>query len=185
MKTQNIIFTLSVVLFLHTHSAAQCTLTGIIDKASGEPIAYANIALYNAKDSVLVSGTITSDKGEFLAGNLKIGKYNVKISFIGYQAVVIDNILLQPGTRDLGETELLVLSENLDEITVKSTKPPLTYKVDRRCSHRFTGKYPVCSVGSWRKSNLPRRRNFQSLYQRAPGGQRGRKTSPAPCFTYR
>jgi len=77
MKTQNIIFTLSVVLFLHTHSAAQCTLTGkIIDKASGEPIAYANIALYNAKDSVLVSGTITSDKGEFLAGNLKIGKYN-------------------------------------------------------------------------------------------------------------
>jgi outer membrane receptor protein involved in Fe transport len=154
MKTQNIIFTLSVVLFLHTHSAAQCTLTGkIIDKASGEPIAYANIALYNAKDSVLVSGTITSDKGEFLAGNLKIGKYNVKISFIGYQAVVIDNILLQPGTRDLGETELLVLSENLDEITVKSTKPPLTYKVDRKVID--AGSFPGADAAIDLLENIP------------------------------
>ena len=117
MKTILAFFTAILMLFFtHLSSAQRCNLTGkIIDKLTHEPIAYANVALFSSIDSALVSGTITDDNGQFLMEKLKKGKYSIKMSFIGYQAVITNNVLLQPGTRNLGETELSVLSENIEE----------------------------------------------------------------------
>lgn len=80
------------------------------------------------------------------------GQYNLKLSFIGYQSVVIDKIRLQRGLRDMGVIELKVLSENIKEVVVRATPPSISYKVDKKVinagsfgsfgSYGFTGEYP-------------------------------------------
>ena len=155
MKTILAFFTAILMLFFtHLASAQRCNLTGkIIDKLTHEPIAYANVALFSSIDSALVSGTITDDNGQFLMEKLKKGKYSIKMSFIGYQAVITNNVLLQPGTRNLGETELSVLSENIEEITVKSTKPAMSYKVDRKVID--AGSFPGANAAIDLLENVP------------------------------
>ena len=155
---KNKIFFLTILLsaFLNVNSYAQkgCSVTGkIVDKSSNKPISYANVGLFSKEDSTLITGTISNDDGIFSIENIKSGKYQVKISFIGYQSIIIDNVLLQPGTRDLGETTLQVLSENLDEVTVVSTKPPMTYKVDRKVID--AGSFPGADAAIDLLENIP------------------------------
>jgi outer membrane receptor protein involved in Fe transport len=92
-------------------------------------------------------------RGQFFLEKLKTDKYDIKISFIGYQSVVMNSILLQPGARDLGEIALNVLSENLAEITVKSTKSPVTYKVDRKVID--AGSFPGADAAIDLLENVP------------------------------
>ena len=149
-----IITPLFILFFAYYSSAQKCNLCGkIIDKSTHEPIAYANVALYSSKDSSLISGTITNNNGQFLVENLQNGNYNIKMSFIGYQSVLLNKVLLQPGTRNLGNTELTVLSENLEEITVKSTKPAMTYKVDRKVID--AGSFPGADAAIDLLENVP------------------------------
>lgn len=153
MKTQS---TLLFILFsvLYFYSSAQCNLSGkVIDKNSEEAIAYANVALLSSEDSALITGTITNENGDFLIENISTGNYQVKLSFIGYQSVIIDNVLLQPGTRDLGETELQILSENLDEVTIKGAKPAMSYKVDRKVID--AGSFPGADAAIDLLENVP------------------------------
>jgi len=149
------IITLTILFCLTLKAFSQsCELTGkVLDKTSHEPIAYANISLYSEKDSSLIAGSITDDNGMFLIDNMKTGKYQLKMSFIGYQSMVINNVLLQPGIRDIGENELNVLSEYLSEINVKSTKPPMTYKVDRKVID--AGSFPGADNAIDLLTNIP------------------------------
>ena len=155
MKARVTFLTLLLSTLFTIYSQAQkCNVSGeVIDKTTHEPIAYANVALFAIKDSALVTGTITNDKGNFLIENMKYGNYRVKISFIGYQSVIIHNVLLQPGTRDLGKTELQVLTENLNEVTVKCTKPAMTYKVDRKIID--AGSFPGADAAIDLLENVP------------------------------
>ncbi|MCG6190726.1 TonB-dependent receptor [Maribellus maritimus] len=120
---------------------------------SYESIAYANIGLFSENDSAPLTGTISNEEGIFSIQDIKTGKYRIKISFIGYQSVIIDNVLLQPGTRELGKIALEVLSENLDELTIVSTKPPMTYKVDRKVID--AGSFPGADAAIDLLENVP------------------------------
>lgn len=132
MKTLSVYLTVAF-LILSALVSAQCTLTGkVIDKHSREGVAYANVSLIAVNDSSLVTGTISNNSGSFKIKNIAAGNYHVKISFIGYQPRIISNVLLESGTRNIGETEIQLLTENLAEVTATSNKLPLSYKVDRK-----------------------------------------------------
>lgn len=103
----------------------------VLDKATHEPIAYANILVLTERDS-LVKGTITDEKGVFRITRVTPGNYSIKISFIGYNSVILKDKFLNTEKNDLGDIVLEVLAENLKEVVVKSSRPPLTYKVDRK-----------------------------------------------------
>lgn len=155
MKVKMIILLAFVlVVSLNQATAQNCNLEGtVIDKTSHEPIPYANIALFNIADSSLVSGAITDDAGHYQMEHIKTGKYRLKISFIGYQSLIINDLLLQPGTRNLGETSLEVLAENLDEVTIKGSKPAMIYKVDRKVID--AGSFPGADVAIDLLENIP------------------------------
>lgn len=53
----------------------------VLDKATYEPIAYANILVFTERDS-LIKGTITDEKGAFRITRITPGNYSIKISFI-------------------------------------------------------------------------------------------------------
>ena len=54
------------------------------DAESGEPLPFANVAVY--KDGIMVGGTQTDFDGLFALKNLKPGKYDVKFRFVGYSS---------------------------------------------------------------------------------------------------
>jgi len=68
----------------------------LIDSVSNQPIEFASVAAYQLPGSVLITGTITNAKGEFVLNKLKSGKYVLKSSFVGYQTkslqVVVNNV---------------------------------------------------------------------------------------------
>lgn len=102
-----------------------------MDKITHEPIAYADIRIFTAKDS-LITGTITDEKGTFRITQVTTGNRAIKISFLGYQSVTLRNKFLSTGSYDLGDIFLKVLAENLEEVVVESSSPAFTYKVDRK-----------------------------------------------------
>ncbi|MCH8327785.1 MAG: carboxypeptidase regulatory-like domain-containing protein, partial [Candidatus Marinimicrobia bacterium] len=68
----------------------------LADYDSGTPLEYANVSLFRMRDSVLVTGTTTGSDGRFLLTELRPGRYFLEAKFIGYQAEVIDTLMIRP-----------------------------------------------------------------------------------------
>ena len=154
MKYVTIAFFLTLNCCLNHLYAQTCQVRGtVVDNHTREPIAYSNIALHNESDSAIVDGAVTGTRGDFQINNLATGRYRLNISFIGYQPVMIRNLLLQPGTRDLGEIQLQVLTENLNEIRVTGARPSISYQVDRKVID--AGSFPGAEVAMDLLENVP------------------------------
>lgn len=109
------------------------TLTGtIIDNKTKEPLPYANAIITSDKDSTILLGAIANNKGKFLIEDIPPGIYELSLSFIGYQTIHINEIIIQGNSQDIGLVKLNVLNENLDEVTIRTTKSPINYKIDRK-----------------------------------------------------
>jgi len=66
----------------------------LIDTLSGKPVEFATVVLLDATQQKEVDGVITDEKGVFKLQNVKNGKYEVAISFLGYEAKTIKDIEL-------------------------------------------------------------------------------------------
>lgn len=149
-KFFTILFSLSYLLVF----TQNCKLTGeLTDNESGEPIPYANAILTSSKDSTFLQGAITNEQGLFSIENIKAGTYHLKLSFMGYQTVQMNSVLLQRGTRNIGQVSLNRFTENLDAVIVKATKPPISYKVDKKVID--AGSFPGASVAMDLLENIP------------------------------
>jgi outer membrane receptor protein involved in Fe transport len=148
-------FLLFLLVFLSIKPFAQeCRLIGvIIDDLTGHPIPYANAIITSAKDSTVFLGAITDDDGQFIIEKIKQGKYQLTLSFIGYQSVIMENLLLQRGTRDIGEVKMNILAENLEAVTIKATTTPISYKVDKKVID--AGSFPGASMAMDLLENVP------------------------------
>ena len=75
------IFSLAFILFSVTLFAQKGNLKGfILDKASGEAIAYATVKVDSTD-----FGASTDDQGFFNIPNLTVGSYKVSVTYIGYE----------------------------------------------------------------------------------------------------
>ena len=105
------------------------SVSGFVNDASGEPIAFANVILMKALDSSAVRGISTNDKGFFLLDKLSSDAYLFRFSFMGYadvyKPVVVDKSI------ELGTIILQESSEALDEINIIVKKPTLIKLADR------------------------------------------------------
>lgn len=106
----------------------------VTDAETGTPMEYANIRLFSKVDSSLVTGTITSPEGSFMLEKLNNGKYFMKVSFIGFDEMVIDDINLSRTNRNiqLGSLKLSPTANELDAISVKAEKSRVEYQIDKR-----------------------------------------------------
>ena len=64
------------------------------DSKTNEAVSFAAVAFLSARDSSLVGGVQTNEKGNFLAEELPIGNIIIKASFIGYATTFSKPILL-------------------------------------------------------------------------------------------
>ena len=72
----------------------------VVDSTSKDPLAGANVLVLPFESG---RGTMTNQNGEFVLPNLMTGKYNVKVSYMGYASTTIQDIDVSPG----GTSEIL------------------------------------------------------------------------------
>lgn len=106
----------------------------ILDNLSGQPMQFANIALYNSTDSTLINGTITAENGEFEMKGLSFGEYYMMVNFIGYGKTQVENISLNSDNSsfDSGEIELNPSTTELGSVDVVADKAPIEFKLDKK-----------------------------------------------------
>ena len=110
-------------------------ITGkIIDAESGQVMEYANISIYKANDSTLVSGAITNANGLFNLKKIRFGDYYLDADFIGFTKIRINNIKLAPGqkTIDLGTIKLHPSTQEIGAVNVVADRARVEYKVDKK-----------------------------------------------------
>jgi outer membrane receptor protein involved in Fe transport len=106
----------------------------VFDAGIATPIEYSSIALYNSIDSSLITGTITANDGSFVMKNLPFGKYYLVANFMGYEKILIDEIILnnEKSIVDVGIINLKSSSQNLQEVEIVATQNRVEYKIDRK-----------------------------------------------------
>jgi hypothetical protein len=99
------------------------SITGVLmDFESKQPIEFASVAIYKIPDTVLITGTITNAKGEFVLNKMISGKYIIKSSFVGYQTGST-NVEISKASVNLLEPIYLTASAlSLNEVQVTATR---------------------------------------------------------------
>ena len=103
MKKFNfIIYALVVIITLNAQSdRVSGKIRGrVVDSTSKNPLAGANVLVLPVESG---RGTMTNEDGEFVLPNLMTGRYNVKVSYMGYASTTIQDIDVSPG----GTTQIL------------------------------------------------------------------------------
>ncbi len=116
----------------NAQSEANAQLGGKIATVSDEPLPYANLVVYKASDSTMVTGAMTDDLGSFVIKDVPIGKYYLSVSILGFKtddSVVFEITANQ--TKDFGTIRLKEENMELQGVTVTSKKPLIQNKVDR------------------------------------------------------
>lgn len=115
------------VLFVATTAMAQSqgTIKGkMLDKDNGEPLAFANVVLM--KGGSQVAGTMTDFDGKFTFPALTPGKYTVQATYVGYQPMQVNDVVVSGGkitfVKDIKASSS---AENIEEFVVIDYKVPL------------------------------------------------------------
>lgn len=99
---------------------------------SNEAIDFAVVNLINQSTSVLVRSVMTENDGAFQFQDVPFGTYNLKISFIGYESRIIQNIIINKDNVNysLGTVKLKQGTNILEEVVVTSSKSPIEFNGD-------------------------------------------------------
>ncbi|WP_405266055.1 outer membrane beta-barrel protein [Cellulophaga sp. Ld12] len=105
----------------------------IVDVTNEEPLEYATAAIFSQKDSVLVTGVITSQEGTFIINNISPETYYLEVSFLGYAPEIISNIVITKDNlaHNIGVVGL-TLGNQLNEVVIQGERATVIHKIDRQ-----------------------------------------------------
>lgn len=109
-------------------------ITGeLIDSLSNQKIGFATVVLMKAGKTKEVNGVLSEDNGKFKMTELKMGKYDAYISFLGYKDKIIRDIELTGKSPDYNCGRILLTSADylLDEVEVTAKRALFENKVDK------------------------------------------------------
>ena len=139
---KKLIFLLSLFLFLISYSFATTNLTGTIrgivfDKITKTSLPGANIILLNSNPIIGVS---TNSEGKFKLEKIPAGRISLKISYLGYKDVFLNNLILNTGKELVLEIEMdeMVINQKGVEIKAKSEKTSTINKMTTVSARSFT-----------------------------------------------
>ncbi len=106
-------------------------ITGkVLDDKGGTGVEFATVSLFLGDK--LVDGTITDDNGKYALNELIDGNYAIEVSFLGYDKIVMENIVIEKErTVNLEDIYLSETTTTLDEVTVTGQRAFIEEKVDR------------------------------------------------------
>jgi len=124
-----LVFLLPVVAFAQTGQIKAI----LIDSKTSKPISSASAALLDASNNSYVKGGQSVDQGFLLFSDIKPGKYNVRISYVGYETHTIEGVdVVASKSKDLGRIGLNSTGELLEEVVVEGKVPAMQIGIDRK-----------------------------------------------------
>ena len=115
----------------HHHSG---TIVGTVVQAStGEPIEFASISLINQANDEIEMGQLTLLDGRFNLSGIHSGRYQVKISFMGFETWTSDVINITDDTKinDIGTIALQIKSLESEDVSITAEKEVYEFKADK------------------------------------------------------
>ena len=135
------IITIISILFAHGddhkrggHKHDGCSIYGtVIDSITNKAIEYTSVSVIDA-DGTVITGGISDYEGKFKVQEIKPGKYNVKIEYMGFTSIVIKDIRLSfrvSPVKSLGEIKLQPTALELEAVKVIDDKPIFEFEADK------------------------------------------------------
>ncbi len=133
MKYLFLLFTVLTINFSVTGQGSNepFLLQGKIIDTENAVVPFGNAAVYNALDSVLVTGAVSDVEGQFEIG-VKPGSYYLKITFLSYEDKVIPGVTVTNRDINLGIIVLNPSSDVLEEVVVQGEKYAVELQLDKR-----------------------------------------------------
>lgn len=105
----------------------------VIDSISGQPVEFATLVLIKSADGKQQDGGITESDGSFKIIEVENGKYDLNISFLGYEPKVLEGLetTLEKPDLDLGTIYILPTGVNLEEVTVTGQAALVENRIDK------------------------------------------------------
>lgn len=104
----------------------------ITDSITSEALGYATVIAFKQPKNEMIKGIVTGDNGNFSLPDLPLGNYNLKISFIGYNSKLIENIDLTADVSTFNTKKITISPLILDVIEVVGDKPIISYEIDKK-----------------------------------------------------
>ena len=115
----NLFILLLLLTFFTKGQNVTSTIRGTVSDAdTGIPLAGANLQL-----SPLQKGVLTDNFGTYRFDQLSAGRYVLTVSFVGYDKLVIPEILLESGKENIQDIKLTLRAGQLAEATILSSRP--------------------------------------------------------------
>lgn len=107
-------------------------ITGtIVDSLTKQVMPFANVSLQQ-KDNKSMINILADREGNFNFKKVNVNKYNLVVSYIGYKSKFVEiNIDSENLNFDLKRIEISLENINLNEITIKATKPFIQQEIDK------------------------------------------------------
>ncbi len=104
------------------------------DAKTNAPLEYASVTVHKSSDSSAVGGSATGVNGELLIPNIPEGEYYLKVSFIGYDKTIVQNVKITQDQKEisLGIIKVNPTPVNMNTINVVGEKPAEEYRLDKR-----------------------------------------------------
>ena len=123
---KRILFSLAIVFIATTYSEAQVTTSGItgnvIDSATKEPLVGASISATHSPSGTRYSA-ISSRNGEFTIHDMRVGgPYIVVVSFVGFESVTFDDVMLKLAEPFLLEVTLNKKTGTLENVIISTSR---------------------------------------------------------------
>ncbi|KQC00612.1 outer membrane beta-barrel protein [Pedobacter sp. Hv1] len=134
MKLKLFTFIVCTIFTLNFANAQQTSkVSGQLKDNNDKAIEYATVAIFKAKDSVLIKTTLTETDGKFSFDQQAYGSYQIRISAMGYNnyRTAIFEFNANTNTIDLGTIKLVASPNMLKEVSVTKAKAFVERKIDR------------------------------------------------------
>src|SRR5471030_1260531 len=120
---------LLMLIAVRGYSQQSIKISGTLtDSLTHEPIPFGTVTLLNQQTKAPVKGIQTDSIGHFVLENVPAGTFTLRITYVGYNNIFKENILINPATGDLNlGTLLMTASKNslLKEVTITAKKEAL------------------------------------------------------------
>ena len=102
--------------FVSAQNLTQTIQGKIIDESSQEPLPFATVLIKNTNP---VIGTTSDLDGNFFLKNVPIGRYDIEISYIGYEAIIMPEIVVTSAKIVILNIGLKERATTLSEVVIK------------------------------------------------------------------
>jgi hypothetical protein len=117
----------------YSQTSEKGTIRGkVIEEVGALPIPYTVVAIFESGAEQPMITYQTDENGFFKFTNIKFGTYRVKVSYVGYSPLYINEIVVSSADYDknLGTLKLAAEQNNLNEVVITSEKPVIEVGAD-------------------------------------------------------